>query len=215
MKKTLTAATAIFSLIGTSALSQTPPTIQVIKTVESGRDVIYSRGHAPTTSIQLTTNSGSTPRAILANSCGIVRVSAAQATPGSVIINGTARSTASPTAITGAPVCNGPTPPWTGGLTSAPRRDPNGNFYFSGYSPSQAATVAVKAGGNRTARANGCGIARFAEPAEGNPWGNDFSFTIAGTTYTLGSVTARNYGPLCRNVGTTASPTYLRFEAAP
>ncbi|KAB0238294.1 hypothetical protein EZJ55_24845 [Microcystis aeruginosa EAWAG127a] len=83
------------------------------------------------------------------------------------------------------------------GTTSAARRDPSGNFYFSGYTPNQAATVAVRASGNRNATANGCGIARFAEPAEGNPWGTDFSFTIGGTSYTLGSVTAQNYGPLC------------------
>lgn len=207
MRKLLAAA-AIFSLIGTSAQAQ------VIKTVEDGRDVIYSRGHAAGSSIQLTTNGGSRATAILANNCGIVRVSANQATPNSININGTARSIASPVTLTGAPVCNGSTPPWDGGTTSAARRDPNGNFYFSGYTPSQAATVAVRAGGNRTARANGCGIARFAEPAEGNPWGSDFSFTIGGTNYTLGSVTAQNYGPICRNVGTSGSPTYLRYEAA-
>lgn len=208
MRKLLMAATAIFSLIGTSAQAQ------VVKTVENGRDVIYSRGHTPASSIQLTTNGGSRPTAILANSCGIVRVSANQATPNSVNINGTARSIATPVTLTGAPVCNGVNPPWEGGLTSAARKDPNGNFYFSGYTPSQAATVAVKAGGNRTARANGCGIARFAEPQEGNPWGSDFSFSIGGTSYTLGSVTAQNYGPICRNVGSNGSPVYLRYEAA-
>lgn len=208
MRKLLIAATAIFSLIGASAQAQ------VVKTLEDGRDVIYSRGHAAGSSIQLTTNGGSRATAILANNCGIIRVSANQATPNSININGTARSIASPVTLTGAPVCNGSTPPWDGGTTSAARRDPNGNFYFSGYTPSQAATVAVRAGGNRTARANGCGIARFAEPAEGNPWGSDFSFTIGGTNYTLGSVTAQNYGPICRNVGTSGSPTYLRYEAA-
>lgn len=208
MIKLLVASTAILSLIGTSVQAQ------VIKTVESGRDIIYSRGHTAGSSVQLVTNGGSQPRAILANSCGIVRVSANQATPNSITINGTARSIASPVTLTGAPACNGSTPPWDGGTTSAARRDPNGNFYFSGYTPSQAATVAVKASGNRTARANGCGIARFAEPQEGNPWGSDFSFTIGGISYTLGSVTAQNYGPICRNVGTSGSPTYLRYEAA-
>ena len=204
----LLASTAILLLIGTSAQAQ------VIKTVENGRDIIYSRGHTPAASVQLTTNGGSRTTAILANSCGIVRVSANQATPNSININGTARSIATPVTLTGAPVCNGPTPPWDGGLTSTARTDPNGNFYFSGYTPSQAATVAVKAGGNRNARANGCGIARFAEPAEGNPWGPTFAFTIGGTSYTLGSVTAQNYGPICRNVGTGGSPVYLRYEAA-
>ena len=208
MRKLLVASTAILSLIGTSVQAQ------VIKTVESGRDVVYSRGHSPNTSVQLTTNGGSRPTAILANSCGIVRVSANQATPTSININGTARSIATPVSLSGAPVCNGSTPPWDGGTTSEVRKDPNGNFYFSGYTPNQAATVAVKAGGNRTARANGCGIARFAEPAEGNPWGSDFSFTIGSTSYTLGSVTAQNYGPICRNVGSSGSPVYLRYEAA-
>jgi len=208
MRKLLVASTAILSLIGTSVQAQ------VIKTVESGRDVVYSRGHSPNTSVQLTTNGGSRPTAILANSCGIVRVSANQATPTSININGTARSIATPVSLSGAPVCNGSTPPWDGGTTSEVRKDPNGNFYFSGYTPNQAATVAVKAGGNRTARANGCGIARFAEPAEGNPWGSDFSFTIGSTNYTLGSVTAQNYGPICRNVGSSGSPVYLRYEAA-
>jgi len=208
MKKLLIAATAIFSLIGTSAQAQ------VVKTVENGRDVIYSRGHTPASSVQLTTNGGSRPTAILANSCGIIRVSANQATPNSVNINGTARSIATPVSLSGAPVCNGATPPWDGGTTSAARKDPNGNFYFSGYTPSQATTVAVRASGNRNATANGCGIARFAEPSEGNPWGSDFSFTIGGTSYTLGSVTAQNYGPLCRNVGSSGSPVYLRYEAA-
>ena len=208
MRKLLIAATAIFSLIGTSAQAQ------VIKTVESGRDVIYSRGHSPNTSVQLTTNGGSRPTAILANSCGIVRVSANQATADSININGTARSIANPVSLSGAPVCNGSTPPWEGGTTSTARRDPNGNFYFSGYTPSQAATVAVRASGNRNATANGCGIARFTEPQEGNPWGSDFSFTIGGTSYTLGSVTSQNYGPICRNVGSSGSPVYLRYEAA-
>lgn len=208
MRKLLIAATAIFSLIAGNAQAQ------VIKTVEDGRDVIYSRGHTAGSSIQLTTNGGSRPTAILANSCGIVRVSANQATPNSININGTARSIATPVSLSGAPVCNGSTPPWDGGTTSEVRKDPNGNFYFSGYTPNQAATVAVKAGGNRTARANGCGIARFAEPAEGNPWGSDFSFTIGSTNYTLGSVTAQNYGPICRNVGSSGSPVYLRYEAA-
>ena len=208
MRKLLVASTAILSLIGTSVQAQ------VIKTVESGRDVVYSRGHSPNTSVQLTTNGGSRPTAILANSCGIVRVSANQATPTSININGTARSIATPVSLSGAPVCNGSTPPWDGGTTSEVRKDPNGNFYFSGYTPNQAATVAVKAGGNRTARANGCGIARFAEPQEGNPWGSDFSFTIGSTNYTLGSVTAQNYGPICRNVGSSGSPVYLRYEAA-
>ncbi|MFM6323010.1 MAG: hypothetical protein ACKPGT_23790 [Microcystis sp.] len=208
MIKHLVASTAILSLIASSAQAQ------VVKTVENGRDVIYSRGHTPASSVQLTTNGGSRPTAILANNCGIIRVSANQATPNSITINGTARSIATPVTLTGAPVCNGTTAPWDGGLTSAPRKDPNGNFYFSGYTPSQAATVAVKAGGNRNATANGCGIARFAEPAEGNPWGTDFSFTIGGTSYTLGSVTAQNYGPLCRNVGSSGSPVYLRYEAA-
>lgn len=207
MRKLLVASTAILSL-GTSVQAQ------VIKTVESGRDVVYSRGHSPNTSVQLTTNGGSRPTAILANSCGIVRVSANQATPTSININGTARSIATPVSLSGAPVCNGSTPPWDGGTTSEVRKDPNGNFYFSGYTPNQAATVAVKAGGNRTARANGCGIARFAEPQEGNPWGSDFSFTIGSTSYTLGSVTAQNYGPICRNVGSSGSPVYLRYEAA-
>lgn len=207
MRKLLVASTAILSL-GTSVQAQ------VIKTVESGRDVVYSRGHSPNTSVQLTTNGGSRPTAILANSCGIVRVSANQATPTSININGTARSIATPVTLTGAPVCNGTTAPWDGGTTSEVRKDPNGNFYFSGYTPNQAATVAVKAGGNRTARANGCGIARFAEPQEGNPWGSDFSFTIGSTSYTLGSVTAQNYGPICRNVGSSGSPVYLRYEAA-
>ena len=207
MRKLLVAST-VLSLIGTSVQAQ------VIKTVESGRDVVYSRGHSPNTSVQLTTNGGSRPTAILANSCGIVRVSANQATPTSININGTARSIATPVSLSGAPVCNGSTPPWDGGTTSEVRKDPNGNFYFSGYTPNQAATVAVKAGGNRTARANGCGIARFAEPAEGNPWGSDFSFTIGSTNYTLGSVTAQNYGPICRNVGSSGSPVYLRYEAA-
>jgi hypothetical protein len=208
MIKLLVASTAILSLIGTSVEAQ------VIKTVENGRDIIYSRGNTAGSSVQLVTNGGSRPTAILANSCGIIRVSANQATPTSININGSARSIASPVTLTGAPVCNGLTPPWDGGTTSAARRDPNGNFYFSGYNPGQAATVAVRAGGNRTARANGCGIARFAEPAEGNTWGSDFSFTIGGTSYTLGSVTAQNYGPICRNVGTSGSPTYLRYEAA-
>ena len=208
MIKLLVASTAILSLIASSAQAQ------VVKTVENGRDVIYSRGHTPASSVQLTTNGGSRASAILANGCGIVRVSANQATPNSININGTARSIATPVTLTGAPVCNGTTAPWDGGLTSAPRKDPNGNFYFSGYTPSQAATVAVKAGGNRNATANGCGIARFAEPAEGNPWGTDFSFTIGGTNYTLGTVTAQNYGPLCRNVGSSGSPVYLRYEAA-
>ncbi|MFM6900190.1 MAG: hypothetical protein ACKPKF_24025 [Microcystis panniformis] len=208
MIKLLVASTAILSLIAGNAQAQ------VVKTVENGRDVIYSRGHTPASSVQLTTNGGSRPTAILANNCGIIRVSANQATPNSITINGTARSIATPVTLTGAPVCNGTTAPWDGGLTSAPRKDPNGNFYFSGYTPSQAATVAVKAGGNRNATANGCGIARFAEPAEGNPWGTDFSFTIGGTSYTLGSVTAQNYGPLCRNVGSSGSPVYLRYEAA-
>ena len=208
MRKLLIAATAIFSLIAGNAQAQ------VVKTVEDGRDVIYSRGHTAGSSIQLTTNGGSRPTAILANSCGIVRVSANQATPNTININGTARSIANPVSLSGAPVCNGSTPPWDGGTTSEVRKDPNGNFYFSGYTPNQAATVAVKAGGNRTARANGCGIARFAEPAEGNPWGSDFSFTIGSTNYTLGSVTAQNYGPICRNVGSSGSPVYLRYEAA-
>ncbi len=208
MKKSLIASTAILSLIASAAQAQ------VIKTVENGRDIIYSRGNTAGSSVQLVTNGGSRPTAILANNCGIIRVSANQATPTSININGTARSIASPVTLTGAPVCNGSTPPWDGGTTSAARRDPNGNFYFSGYTPGQAATVAVRAGGNRSARANGCGIARFAEPAEGNPWGSDFSFTIGGTSYTLGSVTAQNYGPICRNVGTSSSPTYLRYEAA-
>ena len=208
MIKLLVASTAILSLIAGNAQAQ------VVKTVENGRDVIYSRGHTPASSVQLTTNGGSRPTAILANGCGIVRVSANQATPNSININGTARSIATPVSLSGAPVCNGTTAPWDGGLTSAPRKDPNGKFYFSGYTPSQAATVAVKAGGNRNATANGCGIARFAEPAEGNPWGTDFSFTIGGTNYTLGSVTAQNYGPLCRNVGSSGSPVYLRYEAA-
>jgi hypothetical protein len=208
MKKSLIASAAILSLIASAAEAQ------VVKTVENGRDIIYSRGHTAGSSVQLVSNGGSRPAAILANNCGIIRVSARQATPTSININGTARSITSPVTLTGAPVCNGPTPPWDGGTTSAARTDPNGNFYFSGYTPGEAATVAVRAGGNRNARANGCGIARFAEPAEGNPWGSDFSFTIGGTSYTLGSVTAQNYGPICRNVGTSGSPTYLRYEAA-
>jgi hypothetical protein len=208
MKKSLIASAAILSLIASAAQAE------VIKTVENGRDIIYSRGNTAGSSVQLVTNGGSRPAAILANSCGIIRVSANQATPTSININGTARSIANPVTLTGAPVCNGSTPPWEGGTTSAARTDPNGNFYFSGYNGGEAATVAVRASGNRTARANGCGIARFAEPAEGNPWGSDFSFTIGGTSYTLGSVTAQNYGPICRNVGTSGSPTYLKYEAA-
>jgi len=99
MRKLLIAATAIFSLIGASAQAQ------VIKTVENERDVIYSRGHTPGSSIQLITNSGSRVIAILANNCGIIRVRANQATPTSININGTARSIASPVTLTGAPVC--------------------------------------------------------------------------------------------------------------
>ncbi|MEG3440397.1 hypothetical protein V0288_24935 [Pannus brasiliensis CCIBt3594] len=198
------------SLIATEAKSQT-----VFKTVENGRDVIYARGVTPNTSLQLTTTGGSRPTALLANSCGIIRVTANQATPNSVNINGTARSIANAVSLTGAPVCNGSTAPWTGGTSSEPRRDPNGNYYFSGYTPSQAATVLVAANGNRNATANQCGIARFAEPAEGNPWGNDFSFAINGTNYTLGTMTSQTYPPLCRNVGSSTSPVYLRYEAAP
>jgi hypothetical protein len=196
--------------IATPATSQT-----VFKTVENGRDVIYARGVTANTSLTLTTTGGTRPTAALANSCGIVRVSANQATPNNININGTARSIANPVTLTGAPVCTGSTAPWDGGTNSEPRKDPNGNFYFSGYTPSQAATVLVASNGNRNATANQCGIARFAEPATGNPWGTDFTFTINGTSYTLGSMTSQSYPPLCRNVGTTASPTYLRYEAAP
>ncbi|MFM6437975.1 MAG: hypothetical protein ACKPGW_23595 [Microcystis panniformis] len=74
MTKLLVASTAILSLIASSAQAQ------VVKTVENGRDVIYSRGHTPASSVQLTTTGGSRPTAILANGCGIVRVSANQAT---------------------------------------------------------------------------------------------------------------------------------------
>ena len=207
MKKLL-AATAIFSLIAGNVQAQ------VVRTTENGRDVIYSRGHTAGTPVQMGILGGTTPRAILANSCGIVRVSASQATPDSININGIARSIANPVSLSGTPVCNGSTPPWEGGATSAARRDPSGNFYFSGYTPNQAATVAARSSGSRNVTANGCGIARFAESAEGNPWGNDFSFTIGGTNYTLGSVTSQNYGPICRNVGTSGSPTYLIYEAA-
>ena len=207
MIKLLVASAAIFSLIGTSAQAQ------VVKTVENGRDVIYSFGHNPGISVQLLASS-TKPKATMASSCGIVKVTASQATPDEININGAARSITSPVALPGTPACNGSTPPWDGGTTSAARRDPNGNFYFSGYTPSQAVTIIAKSSGNRSATANGCGIARFAESAEGNPWGSDFSFTIGGTSYTLGSITAQNYGPLCRNVGTSGSPTYLIYEAA-
>ena len=207
MRKLLIAATAIFSLIAGNAQAQ------VVKTVENGRDVIYSFGHNPGISVQLLASS-TKPKATMASSCGIVKVTASQATPDEININGAARSITSPVALPGTPACNGSTPPWDGGTTSAARRDPNGNFYFSGYTPSQAVTIIAKSSGNRSATANGCGIARFAESAEGNPWGSDFSFTIGGTSYTLGSITAQNYGPLCRNVGTSGSPTYLIYEAA-
>lgn len=208
MIKLLVASAAIFSLIGTSAQAQ------VVRTTENGRDIIYSFGHNPGTSVQMAILAGTTPRAILANNCGIIRVSAGQATPDSININGTARSIANPVSLSGTPVCNGSTPPWEGGATSAARRDPSGNFYFSGYTPNQAATVAARSSGSRNVTANGCGIARFAESAEGNPWGSDFSFMIGGTSYILGSVTSQNYGPICRNVGTSGSPTYLIYEPA-
>jgi len=204
MRKLLIAATAIFSLIAGNAQAQ------VVKTVENGRDVIYSFGHNPGISVQLLASS-SKPKATMASSCGIVKVTASQATPDSININGAARSITSPVALTGTPACNGSIPPWD---DSAARKDTNVNFYFSGYTPSQAVTIIAKSSGNRSATANGCGIARFAESAEGNPWGSDFSFTIGGTSYTLGSVTAQNYGPLCRNVGSSGSPVYLRYEAA-
>jgi hypothetical protein len=200
--------------IGLTAIATLATSQTVFKTVENGRDVVYARGLTPNSALTLTTTGGSRPAALLPNACGIVRVSANQATPDKVNINGTDRSTANAVTLTGAPVCTGSTAPWTGGTTSEPRRDPNGNYYFSGYTPNSAVTVLVSANGNRNATANQCGIARFTEPATGNPWGSDFTFTINGTSYTLGSMTAQSYPPLCRNVGTTANPTYLRYEAA-
>lgn len=181
----------------------------VVKTIERGRNVIYVKGVTPQTPLQLTSSQGTRATAILANSCGIIRLRGNQVTPaGPVNINGSNISIADPDAISEAPVCNGVNPPWTG---TNPRRDSQGNFYFSGFTANTAATVLVASNESRSATANRCGIVRFRD-SESNPWPANYSFTINGTDYTLSSVTAQQYGPFCRNLGTGDAPIPVLYE---
>jgi hypothetical protein len=211
MNRVLIGSIALTLALGPAAIASANT---VVRTTESGRDVIYVKGLTANQQVTLNTTGGNRAVAVLANNCGIVRVRSTQATPDNININGTDRSIASPDSIASAPTCTGTTPPWTGGTTSNARRDAAGNYYFSGYTPNTAATVLVATTGTRNAVANGCGIARFSEPADGNPWGTGFAFSIAGTSYTLGNVTSQNYPPLCRNVGTSQAPSYVRYEPA-
>jgi hypothetical protein len=207
MKKSLA---LVLGLLGTiTAATEAIANADIIKTVERGRNVIYVKGLTPSTPIQLSAGSNRAT-AILANSCGIIRVRQNQVPANNVMtINGTNYSTSDPDVISEAPVCNGANPPWTG---TNPRKDAQNNFYFSGFTANAAATVLVASNENRSATANRCGIARFRD-SESNPWPSNFSFSIGGNSYNLSTVTSQTYPPYCRNLGTGDAPIPVLYEA--
>jgi hypothetical protein len=198
-------ATAIALLSSTtSALA-----IEVVKVTERGKSVLYVKGATANQTVTLQGQGGTSPRAILANTCGMIRIAAtvARTLGTSVTVNGTAVSLSSvPTATT--TTCNGATPPQTTVF-----KDAGENLFIPGYTANQAVTVLLPGSGNRNARANGCGFARFSEPTN-TTWNNSTSFVIQGTSYNYSTITAQTYPPVCRNVGTTAAPTYVKYEPA-
>jgi hypothetical protein len=204
-----TALTTLAIAVALVGLTPQVLALEVVKVSERGRNVIYIKGATANQSVTLQGQGGTSPRAILANSCGMIRIAATQAqTLGtSVTVNGTAVSLTTVPTLTSA-ACNGSTPPQTTVF-----KDGSLNLYIPGYTANQAVTVLLPTSGSRNATANGCGLARFTEPTTSN-WNSNTSFTVGGTSYTFGTMTSQTYPPVCRNVGTTASPTYVKYEPA-
>ena len=204
-KTELTTLATVIAVVGLSASEALA--LEVIKVSERGRNVVYVKGATANQTVTLQGQGGTSPRAVLANSCGMIRISATQAQTlgNSVTVNGTAVSLASIPTLPSA-ACNGSTPPQTTAF-----KDGSLNVYIPGYTANQAATVLLPTSGSRNAQANGCGFARFSEPTNAT-WNSTTSFTVGGTSYTFGTMTSQNYPPVCRNVGTTAAPTYVKYE---
>ncbi|MBR8829808.1 MAG: hypothetical protein N5P05_001237 [Chroococcopsis gigantea SAG 12.99] len=181
--------------------------LSVIKTVERGRNVVYVKNLTPGQTVEMLNSGGTRPAAILANSCGMIRLRPSQHDGSNVKVNGQNISISDPEALITA-ACNGTTAPGTSNVLKVGE-----DIYIKGLTPSVAATVMVPSTGSRSVRANGCGLARFAE-SESSPWSSSSQFSIAGSVYTFGQLSNQAHAPYCRNVGSSGSPSYVRYEPA-
>jgi hypothetical protein len=155
----------------------------------------------------MSSTGGTRPAAILANACGMIRLRENQYSGSTVNVNGQNISITDPEVLNSA-VCNGTTAPGTANVLRVGE-----DIFIKGLTANSAATVLVPASGTRSARANGCGLARFTD-RETAPWTASSQFSIAGSTYTFGQITNQTHPPYCRNVGSSASPSYVRYEPA-
>ncbi|MDV3002534.1 MAG: hypothetical protein N5P05_004189 (plasmid) [Chroococcopsis gigantea SAG 12.99] len=179
----------------------------VIKTVERGRNVVYVKNLSPGQTVEMASSGGTRPAAILANGCGMIRLRPTQHNGSSVKVNGQDVSLTDPEVLTVA-ACNGTVAPGTSNVLKVGE-----DIYIKGLTANSAATVLVPSSGTRSARANGCGMARFAE-SESAPWTSSSQFSIAGSSYTYGQLSTQTHPPYCRNLGNSASPSYVRYEPA-
>ncbi|MEG3440398.1 hypothetical protein V0288_24940 [Pannus brasiliensis CCIBt3594] len=184
----------------------------ITKTVEGGKDVIYASGLTPGSSIDLSIDS-TQPRAYLTDSCGLVRVSKNLVPPTSITVkvsNSPAYSlNLADLPVVQNPACTSAGSPYDGAFTDA-----EGNFYhFQNPIANVPYTIYVRSNTRRRATVNQCGFARFTESAT-TPWENNLNFSIGTNNYNLSNIPLKNYPPICRNVGTSQSPTFVLYLPA-
>lgn len=185
-------------------------TVRVSETTSTGgsRNVIYVKGLTAGSSATLAQTGALTNSARLPDSCGMLKLTKPSAGwSGNITVNGTAVTISSLSVVT-PPTCTG------GTLTPAQTtnfKDASDNVYIVGLTANTAVTVGLPRNTTRTANANGCGIATFRESTS-SPWSSTSTMTINGTAVTFGNITSQMYAPYCRNVGTSASPSYVRYE---
>jgi len=201
------ALTALATAIAIPATASQILAIEVVKVTENGKNYIYVKDATPNVSVIMETQGLTAPKAILANTCGLVKLTATQAQGlgASVPVNGAAVDISAANTL-GSASCNGATPPQT-----TPFKDYSQNLYLPGFTPNVAVTVTLPTAGNRSAKANGCGTARFSEPTN-TTWSGSTNFIISGTSYNYGTLSNPTYPPYCKNTGTSAAPNYVKYE---
>lgn len=192
-----------------------PSDAQVLVT-EKGKRSIYIMGESPGSTVTIQRNvTLFTPKA--SDSCGVIKLNTPSSGfwSGTLTINGTNIPNGSLTQVSSVPSCTG------GVLTpsqSANFQDSSRNIYVvrigsTPVLPNTVYTIGLPSRTTRTARVNGCGFARFNESST-DAWKNTEDLIIFGDSLRFSFIPTQNYPPLCRNVGTSASPTYWLYEAA-
>jgi len=182
-----------------------PAAADVLKSVESGKNVLYITGNAANAAVQISTT-GVTNSAVLSNPCGLLKVAKpAAGWTANPTVNGAAVDFAS-LAVGSVPACA------AGVLTPAPAgnfKDASDNVYVIGLAASTAQTVGKPSTSTRSDNANGCGIAKFTESAT-SPFS---AFTFSATSYDFAAITGLSFPIKCLNVGTTAAPVWKEYRA--